>query len=275
MSIDPTLAAAHLGLAGALAAQGRRQEAVEGLVAAAEAFSSREAHIDAISLLAQGLTLDPSRVELHLDLAMLEETMGHHDAAVERVEGLAERYMDDGRTDEAAELLRFLSSWGEDAHDELAPRHTVLITGATVIARNPLLFALGAEPQTVATGVPSTQIVLDAIDAIPMAETLESDAEPDPDLVTRVASVRQFIRRPGPPPAPGATSGRLPVEPSPAVVDRLRARAGLRGTHASPRPVSVRTTEPIAIRTTVHARPARDEDVTVRFRRPRQLDAAS
>ena len=182
VSIDPTVVPARLGLADALYAQGRRDEAVEGLVEAAEAFTTRDEHDDALGLIGRAMILAPERLELHLDAAMEEEAMGHREAALTRVEGLADRYMDDGRTEEAAELLRFVAAWGEDDDEEEHEEATVereapevvadepspeptpwqapIITGATVIARNPLLDvpqprpSIPAVPQPVLAEVP-------------------------------------------------------------------------------------------------------------------------
>lgn len=249
VGVDPTAVRAHLGLADALAALGRRGEAVDQLVEAAETFGARDEHEHAISLLGRALAIDPSRMELDVDLAMVEEAMGRHDAAVTRVEGLADRYMDVGRTEEAAELLRFLMSWGDDVEEPEAveelladvvhaePVNTALITGDTVIARNPLLHTLEMMP--VAT-VPEPEVVVAA------------EPEPELDMVTRVAR----------------------VQPHNPMVDRLRARAGLGHAAGRPRRAASRPTEPIAIRRGLTMRPAQEEDVTMRFRRPRQLDVA-
>jgi hypothetical protein len=346
VAIDSRVEGAHLGLADALTAQGRRYEAVEELVAAAQAFTTCEAHAGAMSLLDKALVLDPDRVELHLDLAMLEEALGRHDAAVTRVEGLAERYMDEGRTDEAAELLRFLTTWGQDDEAERdepvapapvvvpyvapytapaeVPWHTAIITGETVIARNPLL-----PPMSVVPIVPAMPIVLSvpivhAMPVVPAApimpvmpamalpstpelaadlETVVARAPSDPhavdimveidlDSVTRVAHVRDFSRRPAPPaarrttpppvrrtaPAPEARRTTPPPLPLDAhgnpIAARLKARAGLGQRDASPRRVDIRSTEPISIRPSLRTQPGREEDVTVRYRRPRSLAAS-
>jgi Tetratricopeptide repeat len=272
IAIDPKVAAAHLGLADALVAQGRRSEAVEGVVAAAEVFATRDEHADAICLLDKALALDPSRVELHLDLAMLEEAMGRHDAAVMRVEWLAERYMDEGRTDEAVELLRFLTSW---CANDMVPQHTALITGATVIARNPLLFAPeppsftpepdlepDLESETTVAHVPSSPLLIAALE------------EPDPDSVTRIADPRHTARKPSPAPVRRPALRPVPLAADNPLVERLRARAGLAHGDPNPRHVaSARTTDPLAIRSAVRMRPA-EEDVTRYFPRPKQRAAS-
>lgn len=263
MSVDPKVVQAHVGLADALFALGRRCEAAEGLVQAAGAFGARDEHADAGALLGKALALDPSRLELHLDLAMVEEAMGRHDVAVARIETLADLYMDEGRFEDAAELLRLLASWDEALQDarkpaavatpevvmpELSPRHTALITGETVIALNPLLFVRA-----------------------PMQPA--SAAEPELDLESRVTLVHGGASSSEPTPAPPAAL--RPMPPRPDMVQRLRARAGLGQASGSPRRVSPRVTEPITIRGAAERSPVQDEDVTRYFRRPRGLDAAS
>lgn len=262
VSVDPKVVQAHLGLADALFALMRRHEATEGLVTAAEAFSARHEHADAGALLGKALALDPSRLELHLDLAMVEEAMGRHDVAVTRIEGLADLYMDGGRFEDAAELLRLLASWDDAAEDDrsaaaaaapevsmpdLSPRHTVLITGETVIALNPLLLVRA-----------------------PMQPAAAS--EPELELESRVTLVHGGAPPSEPAPAPRASL--RPMPPRPDMVQRLRARAGLGQASGSPRRASTRVTEPITIRAAERA-PVQDEDVTRYFRRPQGLDAAS
>lgn len=260
VSVDPKVVQAHLGLADALFALARRHEATEGLVTAAEAFSARHEHADAGALLGKALALDPSRLELHLDLAMVEEAMGRHDVAVRRIEGLADLYMDGGRFEDAAELLRLLASWDDDAGEDrspaapaapavsmpdVAPRSTVLITGQTVIALNPLLLARAP---------------------------VQPVSEPELDMESRVTLVHGGAPQPEPAAAPRAAS--RPMAPRPDMVQRLRARAGLGQASGSPRRVSTRVTEPISIRAAERAL-VQDEDVTRYFRRPQGLDAAS
>ncbi len=188
IAVTPAMFVAQVGLADALVGGGRRTEAIEGLVSAAKTLREDQQQPDALGLLNTAFALDPSRVGLHLDIAVVEEAMGQHELAVERVEGLADHYMDQGRTDEAAELLRLSATWGAtvdpmpspqpdnavapppppdntvdpppppaivrpaavvipiDAPPSVdlvsvdrAPFHQAIITGRTVVARNPLL----------------------------------------------------------------------------------------------------------------------------------------
>jgi hypothetical protein len=289
LGVDPRIAAAHFGLADAQSALGRRSEAVEGLVGAAEAFSTRSEHEDAIRLLLKAMAIEPSRMELHLDVAMAEEAMGNHDAAVARIEGLADRYMDDGRFEEAAELLRLLASWDEEAQGESAelvtpvpevalpspapviaaeqdsgPRNTVLITGETVIAFNPLLLAKLAAVAT------AREPEVDIESRVTLVHGGSQRSEPVPAATSVPAPAAIATPRPAPRPTPA----RQPPQARPEVVERLRARAGLGQAKGSPRRASVRATEPITVRTATDRLP-QDEDVTRYFRRPQGLDVAS
>jgi tetratricopeptide (TPR) repeat protein len=261
----PKVVHAHLGLADALAACGRRSEAVDGLARAAEACTAREEHERATDLLGRALALDPSRTELHLELAMVEEAQGRHDAAVLRLEGLADRYMDAGRFEDAAELLCVVASWDDPspaespapvvaapvvaapvvaapvvAAPEVFPRNAALITGATVIARNPLLATFATTPLV---------------------------HEPAPlvrdDEVTCARAELVVVPPPAPRPVPST-----PAEPrDTALVERLRARAGLRPAGVVSHPAAIRSTEPISIRRSLERAPVQDDDVTRYFRR--------
>ncbi len=128
LRIDPTEFQAHFGLADALVARGQRSEAVEGLVGAAEACSGQDDHAAALTLYGKALSIEPGRLELHLDVAMAEAALGRMEAAQSRLENLAEVYMQAGRTDEAAEVYRCLAGWEEDDEEqeevEAPPVHT-------------------------------------------------------------------------------------------------------------------------------------------------------
>lgn len=304
VGIDPTVVPARLGLADALYALGRRDEAVSGLVEAAETLSELEAYRDALSLVGRAMALAPDRLELHVDAAMVEEAMGEHDAALGRMEGLADRYMDEGRTDEAAELLRFVATWGEDedqqsqeeeveaAPSEL-PWQQAVITGATVIARNPLLdFPEVYEPESVQVPVESDTVVRlrfesEEHDRIAEQETTVARPpsapvpaatieEPDADMVTQVANLRHLQPRTRTRPAAVSPRSRVAPPRPPAsppanpMVERLRARAGL-ANPASPQPVVFRGTEPLSVRPPMRRPSVRDEEVTMRYRRPRRV----
>ncbi|MEM7156464.1 MAG: tetratricopeptide repeat protein [Myxococcota bacterium] len=120
LHIDPNAFHAHFGLADALVARGQFAEAIEGLVNAAESCVAQDDHAAALTLYGKALGIDPTRLELHLDVAMAEAALGRDEAAYTRLENLAETYMQAGRTDEAAEMYRFLTSWDEEREAEEA-----------------------------------------------------------------------------------------------------------------------------------------------------------
>src|SRR5262245_60429195 len=81
LGIDPSELPARLGLADAMVARGQRSEAVDGLVEAAETSAEAGQHDRAMTLYAKALALEPDRLELHLDVAMLERAIGQLDNA--------------------------------------------------------------------------------------------------------------------------------------------------------------------------------------------------
>ncbi|MEM7157221.1 MAG: hypothetical protein AAF799_30490 [Myxococcota bacterium] len=209
--IDPTLVGAHVGLAHALAGRGRRGEAVTGLVAAAEACAGSRRPTDALCLYATALSLEPTRDDLHLDIATVEESMGRHDAAVERIEALAERYFDAGRTEEAIEVLRFMSSWtaAEPSRPIATAVEAPAASSETVICATVLLRPDGTLMK--AAPAPSPEPTCD-----------------DPTLRRRPPA-RPMARRPAPQPRRAAT---------PPPVPSSRPKVGARLPAAPSRPIS-------------------------------------
>lgn len=279
LGIDSSVVPARLGLADALVARGQRGLAADGLVEAAETFNERDQHAQALILYGKALAIDPGRMQLHLDVALLERTMGRREDAIARVEGLADRYMGMGRTDEAAEILRFAASW------EAEPAEHEPDDACTVVARNPLARARAARPapqvhtETVVCatvlirpdgslwlgpgpdpGVPELdEAELTVARAITAPIVLDELEELDPDMVTRVASSPSKA-----PPIP------RPAKPSHALVERLRKRAGLAPEPSPAVPQSTKAgTEPIVIRRPNLGRSEREDEVTHRFRHPR------
>jgi hypothetical protein len=295
LAIDSSALPARLGLADAVAGRGQRRDAVDGLVEAAETCAELRQHAAALCLYGKALVLEPTRMELHLDVAVVEHAMGHSEAALARVEGLAERYISTGRTEEAAELLRFAATWDDEGIEEIDPEElgtvepeprptaraakpapqlsTETVVCATVLIRpdGTLWFGQGRSP-----AVPELDeaelTVARAVSAPIVLDELEEDA--DPDMVTRVASP------PAAPPrrSPIKQSSPLAHASANPLVERLRRRAGLEPEAvAVPRSTKARGTEPIAVRHPNLKRPEREqqEEVTHRFRRPRSLGRAA
>jgi hypothetical protein len=109
--IDPTAAQAHLGLAECTLARGSTVDAVQGLVRAATELGAGGHEEAALHLLAGALTVDPARLELHVDVAQLEIAAGHDDVATMRLRALAAAYRCAGRSEDAAAIEEFV---GED-----------------------------------------------------------------------------------------------------------------------------------------------------------------
>ena len=262
LAIDSWHLEARLGLAMARTQRGERDEAVDELVEAAAACTEAERHVDALSLYGKALSLAPERSEVHLDVAFVESAMGWHDAAVARVEGLADGYMSEGRMEEAAELLRFLASWTADGEESPAPlASTETVVCATVLLRpdGTLMFpdddGESAPERTLQRAV-SAPIVLDEIE-------LDPDPDPDPDMVTHVthppppprrsreerAEAMAFEARPTivltttpPPRAPART-----MEEAPTRVERLPGKLRLeRAPRPGARPTTSAPTRPSA-----------------------------
>ena len=61
----------------------------------------------AIELFSRALSLDPERLEVHIDLAELEIARGRTQAALRRLEAVAEAYVDAGNAAAAADVLEF------------------------------------------------------------------------------------------------------------------------------------------------------------------------
>lgn len=193
LAIEPERLDAQLELAATRVALGDLTGAVDELLLMASEHVEAERHVEAMSAFGRALGLDPSRSEIHLDVAFVESAMGRHDAAVSRIEALADGYMNAGRTEEAAELLRFLSTWA-DADDEratLIPTRTETVVCATVLIRpdGTLLMPTGdaaAAPERTVRRAVSGPIVLDELDA----EDLDAiEIEPDPDGTTKILVV--------------------------------------------------------------------------------------
>lgn len=255
LAIDASMLAARLGLADAFVARGQRSLAVDGLVEAAERCVEHGRHEPALALYGKAIALAPSRMELQLDMAMVEHAMDRQYAAIDRVEGLAERYMSMGRTDEAAELLRFAASW-EEADEGEPTIEELEVEEATVVARNPLPPARStprpAPPLHTETVVCATVLVRPdgslwfANEARTGGPAVD---EADPDMVTRIAAAKPVraaaplarpvvasARPPAPParpPAPPTRPVASPVRSAAPSVERVPARAGTGGASAA------------------------------------------
>ncbi|MCX4242762.1 tetratricopeptide repeat protein [Paraliomyxa miuraensis] len=264
LGIDPSDMRARMGLVKALVARGRRSDAAEGLVATARDCVARRELDLALDLLGRALQLDPHRLELHVDVAMVERSLGRTEQALMRIESLAEHYMSTGRTEDAAGLLRFAASWDEP-----------IVVAAPIVEAVPIVEAAPAAVRAAPTAPMRTKAprrlperrqpaprratprVDDNDQTVARAVPRRAIEEIDVDMVTRVARVPE---RPARPVRPVVTT-------KPSLVDRLRSRAGL--SHEGDAP-TVRLKARRAQDRPSRA-PERDDEVTVLFRRPEDL----
>jgi tetratricopeptide (TPR) repeat protein len=108
--IDPAEVQAHFGLAECALARDCADEAVAGLVASAAELAAGGRIEAALQLHAGALTIDPSRLELHLEVAELEVASGRDIAAAARLRALARAYVAAGRSDDASAIEEFVAS---------------------------------------------------------------------------------------------------------------------------------------------------------------------
>lgn len=155
LAMDPADAHAHLGLAESLVAMGARHEGIEQLVDAGRRAAEAGRHTDVFALLGRALVHDPSRLELHLDIAESEAALGYHEAATERLEGLANAYIDAGKMDEATAVVEFIEAWNPSAQSEAETIEEL-----------------------------SERDVLEALEELEEIELLEDDSEPELEVQT-------------------------------------------------------------------------------------------
>lgn len=121
LQIDPNEVQGHMGLA--QCAVGRRQHdvAYEHFVRAAEILRARGQAEDALVVYGYALTADPQRIDLHVDIAELEAETGRREAALQRLESLAEAYLAADREEDAIAILEFMNEWSSDEVQSPAP----------------------------------------------------------------------------------------------------------------------------------------------------------
>jgi hypothetical protein len=111
LSIDPSEPRAHIGLAECGIARGQWDVPLEELVATARAFAEQGNVGGAFALLGHALGRDPSRLELHIDIAELEAGLGQLGEATCRLSQLSQAYGRAGRHEEADAVLEVVAAW--------------------------------------------------------------------------------------------------------------------------------------------------------------------
>lgn len=173
---DPSRLDAHLELAEALASGGWRDEAIDSLIDAGHTMALDARFEAAVKLYSKAFVLDPDRAEPYFGIACIERWTGRPDAARTRMERLATTYMEQGRVDEAAQIVRLTTSWDEDdagvpAATPANPRPERTVTEHTVVVSNPLLPGPVPPPSP-----PHEVLVLDSDELVVLDET-----DPPPD----------------------------------------------------------------------------------------------
>jgi tetratricopeptide (TPR) repeat protein len=109
--LDPGDPVAHIGLADCAVARGSVDEAVDLLVEAAHRLAARPSIEAAYDLIDRAYNLDPTRLEIHIDIAEIQAKTGDLTGARHRLEQLASAYTDAGAYDEARDVLAAAEQW--------------------------------------------------------------------------------------------------------------------------------------------------------------------
>src|SRR5687768_3852804 len=104
-AIHPYDPRGHIGAAQCLAAMDQRATAITELTSVAREITKRGHNEAARALMAEALRLDPSQLELHVDLAELEIESGERIAGLARLHELAMAYFAARRIEEGRSVL--------------------------------------------------------------------------------------------------------------------------------------------------------------------------
>jgi hypothetical protein len=132
VSIAPKDPRSLAGLAEAMFAIGAPHLGIPRLIDLAGVYAETQFHDAALAVYDRVLGLSPDRLELHLDMAQVEREADRAGQATQRLERLAEVYLELGLTEEAAEICRFVSTCdgvdpsAEEAREEEFATKTVL-----------------------------------------------------------------------------------------------------------------------------------------------------
>ena len=254
LCIDPHAHQAYLGLAECALGRGQPEEAIEELVGAAQDFAERGALEAAFALMTKALIIDPTRLELHIDVAELEASAGRPDMAVERLHNLACAYEAAGQYDEAMAVVEVASAFAsteDEEEDRPEPGTTTLVTPREALAEQIVAIEVeAAVPVVVAQSHTMPQ-------ELPPARTGDTFVGPAPTGPTAEPSIaRTAARR-------NAAAPALRWRPSTSQMQALTAEMPtpdqlVRSGPGVPRTVAPARTAPI-----VHAPSRRRSDATV------------
>lgn len=213
--IDPAEAQAHLGLAECALAREGADEAITGLTQAAAELGATGHPDTALHLYAGALTVDPERLELHLDVAELEVACGQDAIAAARLRALAQAYRQAGRVEEATAVEEFV---GDDPTEPLQLDDLIVeLPGATLeldrsssasrrrLGRAAVRWQPAGSPGRSAPPPPPKRA---ALHMRPPVRPLPMPAPTDLPF-----AAKRRAKTSSPPPAPRATPSRTPSRP--------------------------------------------------------------
>jgi tetratricopeptide (TPR) repeat protein len=143
LQIDPHESQAHFGLAQCAVGRGQHDVAYEHFLRTAQLLRERGASDDALTCYGYAVSSDPRRIDIHVDIAELEMELGRREAALARLDGLAEAYLAADREDDAVAILEFMNELQAGDDDEPEP------TASAPQMFEPGAFEAGAIPEPV------------------------------------------------------------------------------------------------------------------------------
>ena len=221
--IDPAEVQAHFGLAECALARDCTDEAIAGLVAAAAELGTGGLIEPALHLYAGALTIDPDRLELHVDVAELEIASGRPGWASARLHALARAYQAAGRCDDAAAIEEFSASLPSAPAPTDEACIVELPTSADPVGSTRRGARRGA-PRWQPVGSPGRSTKAAAPPPPPPGRKLRPLARPVP--VAARPSGKSAVPPPAPQPkTPSATRARVTPAPKPAVAADAKKKA--------------------------------------------------
>lgn len=255
LQIDPEEPLAHAGLGQCAYGRGRYGDAYDHWVRAAEIHRARGEAETALGYYGYAVGVSPEAMELHVDIADLEVSLGRREAARARLEGLAEAYLAQDREEDAVAILEFMQGWGldDDAPVEAGvPEAPVIDREGTMICDTRLITPDGVAfvPMLAVADAPSVPVP---------ALTSAADPEVEPELPSFSSSIdltalqalldapsqelEQVLDDPDPTAVRRAPTAAIPgptvdsvVAPAPAAAVAARASGSSTATITAPKP---------------------------------------
>ncbi len=257
LSIDVDEVRAHVGLAECAVAQGRVDAAIDGLVAGAQGYATRDRCSAAFALLTKALAIAPDRMELHIDVAELEAASGRTEMAAQRLENLARAYAAAGAHDDAALVLEAAAGFRVPAPPPVPSSVRPAFIAPAGVPAGPKkprpAPAVRASPPPLRSPAPTPRLGpgLAAARETPPAPTRVPSSPPAPKKAKRARRSRATAAlrwrpstvalpasapSPAPKPAPGAAKTSAAPPPRPAKTSATRGPARARVSACPPAP---------------------------------------